>query len=462
MEQILQRGYAVADGVRIRTMVAQGQKWQLYLTNRNHWVLVATAELVQFWTQTYGMEKGIFQKLDAADYFLLSSPDGYLISAMEAGPYPQDSRQIEAFSLTFARAREQYPQESFQNAIYLEAYSLLLPTGEKTEICSPDVVYGRWLTGGVQVSICQLERVSRLLSWLPRSILQEYVRKAGFDVPGGKPGVALAETDRRGPGPLTLKTAESGEFRLLGRPELERFFRDNILDLIQNAEAYQRMGISFPGATVLHGPPGCGKTYAVEQLAQYLGWPRFDIDSQSIGSPYIHETSRKISEIFQQAIEAAPSVLVIDEMEAFLSERGNALTSGLHHAEEVAEFLRRIPEAVSKGVLIFAMTNMVDMIDPAILRRGRFDHVIEVKMPSADEISALLRAKFQELPVDETVQVPVIAGVLDGHPMSDVVFVLREAGRLAVKSGLAAMSQACFLQAMEQLPDGQKRNKIGF
>ena len=56
MEQILQRGYAVADGVRIRTMVAQGQKWQLYLTNRNHWVLVATAELVQFWTQTYGVE----------------------------------------------------------------------------------------------------------------------------------------------------------------------------------------------------------------------------------------------------------------------------------------------------------------------------------------------------------------------------------------------------------------------
>ena len=222
------------------------------------------------------------------------------------------------------------------------------------------------------------------------------------------------------------------------------------------------MGISFPGATVLHGPPGCGKTYAVEQLAQYLGWPRFDIDSQSIGSPYIHETSRKISEIFQQAIEAAPSVLVIDEMEAFLSERGNALTSGLHHAEEVAEFLRRIPEAVSKGVLIFAMTNMVDMIDPAILRRGRFDHVIEVKMPSADEISALLRAKFQELPVDETVQVPVIAGVLDGHPMSDVVFVLREAGRLAVKSGLAAMSQACFLQAMEQLPDGQKLSSTIF
>lgn len=66
------------------------------------------------------------------------------------------------------------------------------------------------------------------------------------------------------------------------------------------------------------------------------------------------------------------------------------------------------------------MTNMIDSIDPAILRRGRFDHIIEVKMASAEEIAALLKARFSELPVDETVDADIIAKSLDGHPMSDV------------------------------------------
>lgn len=109
-----------------------------------------------------------------------------------------------------------------------------------------------------------------------------------------------------------------------------------------------------------------------------MGWKRFDIDASSIASSYIHETSKKTSEVFKAAIDAAPSILVIDEMEAFLSDRSR-VTTGTHHIEEVAEFLRRIPEAISKGVLVFAMTNMIDAIDPAVLRRGRFDH-----MASAD------------------------------------------------------------------------------
>ena len=161
---------------------------------------------------------------------------------------------------------------------------------------------------------------------------------------------------------------------------MEQFFNDNIVDIVLNQEQYKRMGISFPGATILHGPPGCGKTYAVEKLAEYLGWKRFDIDSSTVASSYIHDTSKKISEVFSAAIKAAPSILVIDEMEAFLSNRNMAGPSGTHHIEEVAEFLRRIPEAISKGVLVFAMTNMIDTIDPAILRRGRFDHIIEVKI----------------------------------------------------------------------------------
>lgn len=99
------------------------------------------------------------------------------------------------------------------------------------------------------------------------------------------------------------------------------------------------MGIGFPAAIVLHGPPGCGKTFAVDRLSEFFGWPTYHIDSGTIGSPYIHDTSRKIAEVFETAISNAPSMLIIDEMEAFLTERGSSKLSGQHHLEEVAEFL---------------------------------------------------------------------------------------------------------------------------
>jgi cell division protease FtsH len=183
---------------------------------------------------------------------------------------------------------------------------------------------------------------------------------------------------------------ESKFFKLPGRPQLEEFFKEHVIDIIFNAQKYQAFGIDFPSAIVLHGPPGCGKTFAVERLVEFIDWPCYSIDSNSVGSPYIHETSKKISEVFDKAIDGAPSVVVIDEMESFLSDRRSGNSSGLHHVEEVAEFLRRIPEAIKNKVLIIAMTNLIEVIDPAILRRGRFDHIIEVGMPSREDVASLV------------------------------------------------------------------------
>ena len=111
---------------------------------------------------------------------------------------------------------------------------------------------------------------------------------------------------------------------------------------------------------------------------------------------------------------------------------------------------------------MFAMTNMLDTIDPAILRRGRFDHIIEVKMANKEEIAALLNAKFKELPVADDVVVDEIAQQLDSHPMSDVTFVFREAGRIAVKTGMEFMDKMCFEKALGMLPKKEEKQKIGF
>lgn len=352
------------------------------------------------------------------------------------------------------------------SALYIEEFSLLLPTLFEEGSIDAKTAYGKWLSGGVTISVDSFGRLTKLMSWLPESALKTYVSEAGFDIP-----VVPAEEPTRVQNDAHVEVAMAeqspesasliGEFSLVGRPDLERFFRENIIDIVLNLDAYKRMGINFPGATILYGPPGCGKTYAVEKLGEYLGWKRFDIDASSIASSYIHETSKKISEVFKAAIDAAPSILVIDEMEAFLSDRSR-VTTGTHHTEEVAEFLRRIPEAISNGVLVFAMTNMIDAIDPAVLRRGRFDHIVEVKMATAEEIAALLSFRFKELPIDETVDTTIIAKRLDGHPLSDVTFVLREAGRLAVTKKLAFINADCIDSALDALPKEKRKNQIGF
>ena len=87
------------------------------------------------------------------------------------------------------------------------------------------------------------------------------------------------------------------------------------------------------------------------------------MNSATVASPYIHDTSKKISAVFDSAIKSSPSVIVIDEMESYLSNRNN-MNAGTHHFEEVAEFLRQIQEAQKNKVIVMAMTNMLDKIDP--------------------------------------------------------------------------------------------------
>lgn len=469
MMQWLPRGFSLSDDKRIKKVISSSENWQIYSTNQDTYVLAVTTALYETWLKDYSLPDGIFHEIESNEkYQVFCSKGDYLISSLENGPFPDSFGQVEAFSIAFNTTVKLFPDVDLKDAVYIEEYSLILPGTQSEEASAKDYVYGKWLTGGINISANSFERISKIMSWIPPIVLCKSFRIAGFDVSipltNDNNSTELIEVNNDEgitDNPVVLPTIDSS-FRLIGRPDLEAFFNDNIIDIVLNQEKYKRMGISFPGATILHGAPGCGKTYAVDRLAEYLGWKRFDIDSSTIASSYIHDTSKKISEVFSEAIKAAPSILVIDEMEAFLSNRNMSTASGTHHIEEVAEFLRKIPEAISHGVLVFAMTNMIDMIDPAILRRGRFDHIIEVKMASKEEIAAYLTSKFEELPVAEDASIEYISESLDSHPFSDVTYILREAGKLAVKSGKEFIDKECFDKALSTLPQKEEKRKIGF
>ncbi len=467
MEQFFPRGFALSNNKKIKKMVCSDKYWQIYLTNSDSFVLVVLENLHKMWIDEFLAPTGIFEELyyENNKYFVFLSSDNYLISSLKEGPYPETYEQIEAFSISFNTTTKLFSGVSLNNAIYIEEYSLILPTDNKTNASDNANVYGRWLTGGVNVSANSFGRISSLMSWISEDFLEKILKTAGFVVNKKTTQKASTETNPNQNSNNTEKNNSNfknkGKFVLTGRPELEKFFNDNIVDIVLNKEQYEKMGISFPGATILHGPPGCGKTFAVDKLCEYLDWERYDINAASIASPYIHDTSKKISEIFELAINSAPSIIVIDEMEAFLSDR-SAQNIGNHQVEETAEFLRKIPEAISKGVLIFAMTNIIDVIDPAILRRGRFDHIIEVDMATKEEINEILKERLKELPISKSIDIYKIAEKLDKHPLSDIAFVIREAGRLAVKNGSETITEECFESAVNSLPKTEDKKRIGF
>jgi cell division protease FtsH len=460
-------GHVLPSGERSRLPVAEGRNWQIVETEDLGRTLIVQPELASRWTDSGVLEPGHMQSFKFGDRLLhaISSRRNVLLCPVSQSRSPNTKSEAMAFATAMKETRKRDPDSGFQDAVYVQRFSRLLPTYSISPKESDDVVLGFWLTGGVPVSVRAGRRIEQMLSWLGPEALGEIVRAAGLATVNSEAVRDKGDVQEDAVSTITSegRTGQTGNFQLPGRPDLEAFFNEHIIDIVTHRERYKALGIDFPAAVVLHGPPGCGKTFAVEQLVDFLGWPSFQVDASSIASPYIHETSKKIAGLFDSAIKSAPSVLVIDEMDAFLSDRQSG--SGHHRVEEVAEFLRRIPEATKNDVLIIAMTNRLDMIDPAILRRGRFDHVIQVNYASVAEVHALLEKFLGDVPSEPDVDPVGLAKTLAGRPLSDVAFVVREGARLAARAGRAKLDAASLAAALRSTPARNRADeghRIGF
>jgi adenylate kinase family enzyme len=408
------------------------------------------------------------------EFATFESPEDQVLAPVGEPQGPWGKAEAMGFAIALRETRRIESAAPLHDALYVERISRLLPTWSLSPAVPDDVVLGTWLSGGVQVSTGAFRRLASLVGFLTAAEVKDVVEAAGLPVSSSSmvdsavlAGGSSDGVSERNPATSTAAGAPKRKsFALPGRTELERFFREHVIDLIENEARYAALGIHFPAPVALYGPPGSGKTFAVERLVEYLGWPSFSIDSNTIGSPYIHETGKKIAKAFVDAIKASPSVVVIDEMESFLSDRQSGGSQGLHHVEEVAEFLRRIPEAIEDKVLVIGMTNRIEMIDPAILRRGRFDHVIEVGMPGEGEVRSLLSSMLSAVPGGRGVNVEALVAPLVGRPLADAAFVVREGARLAARAGRDSIDLPSLLAALASAPargeQDAKATNIGF
>lgn len=472
--------HKLADGPALGRLMHAGSDWQIFRLKGDGRMLVSRSGLANRWVESELLPETVLQSLAWGEetFKTITSGPEQRLEPVSDGRSPESKVDGLAFALGLSETRKVDATTPLHDAIYAERFSRLLPTWTVSESASDEEVLGRWLTGGVVIPATSLRRLTALLGWLDEDDVREMVKVAGFSVPTPQRPKQTKRTEMAQTSASTASRPDADEqaeeeahrtsepeprFRLAGRRSLEAFFTEHVIDIVENPQRYESLGITFPASVVLHGPSGCGKTFALERLTEYLDWPIFFINSNSVGSPYIHETARKVGAVFDKAMDAAPSIVVIEEMESYLSDRQMHESTGLHHVEEVGEFLRRIPEAHERRVLIIGTTNRLEMIDPAIIRRGRFDHMVEVGMPSEGEVAELLEALLRKVPTSVGVDTSEVVADLTGRALSDTAFVVREGARLAARAGKHALDTESLKAALATLPPLEpERRPIGF
>jgi SpoVK/Ycf46/Vps4 family AAA+-type ATPase len=453
------QNYELRDYLVLKKLLFASHDWQIFSCYFEQNCLIVNEKLADYWFDL-GINKGFFEKISVdfkTYYFVYSDKDIPIIPVCS----PDSIHAIKKYlkfedALSFAKAisntRKLGIKDSLENAIYVEKLSLVLPVPHDNNKADDKTVLASYMSGGVRVSADNDSIIRELMINVSKEEYEEIFKAAEIDLTLSKVRTKNKKLSNEDKAEIN---SEKKEFSLPGRKELESFFKDYVIDVVENSEYYIRMGIEFPSPFILQGPPGCGKTYAVEKLTEYLDWPCFYIDSSTVGSSFIHESSKKISKVFDDAVDAAPSVIVIDEMESFLSNRESTHT---HHLEEVGEFLRRIPEAKDNKVLVIAMTNMISSIDSAIRRKGRFDHIIEVGMPSSEEIEMVINHFLDPLPHSE-IDSKKLSKELENSSMADVDFVLRESARLTAKEHLDNISQETIDKVIKSYKSKSEKNK---
>ena len=347
---------------------------------------------------------------------------------------PLSSTEAEGLLRGLSDMAERYPEALWSEAVFVPEITVCLPVVEGNKE-DRKVLAIRLLTGGVEDTRMSPRQIRGFNPWLTDAEIVVFLEGFGlsFDSPEIRKDVK----------------AQKDPFRLPGRPELEAFFQEYVIDQYRLKDRYEAMGVQPPNGILLYGPPGSGKTFAVKMLANYLGWPVFEMGIGEIGSPFIHQTSARMKALSRQAAEKAPSIMIIDEVDALAGSR--PIGSQDHKVEEVSELLKLIETATANGIIVVATTNRKETIDPAFLRKGRFDHVFELDYPSAGEVLATLEFLVSERPHAPGLGLVTAAERLAGRPMSDAAWVVNEASRLAVKSSKSAIDDICLFGAISKL-----------
>nr|WP_302625255.1 ATP-dependent zinc metalloprotease FtsH [uncultured Eubacterium sp.] len=236
-----------------------------------------------------------------------------------------------------------------------------------------------------------------------------------------------------------------------------------LVDFLHNPGKYTAIGAKLPKGALLVGPPGTGKTLLAKAVAGEANVPFFSLSGSDFVEMFVGVGASRVRDLFKQAEENAPCIVFIDEIDSIGKSRDSRYGGGNDEREQTLNALLAEMDGfdTSKGILILAATNRPEVLDPALLRPGRFDRRVIVDSPDLKGRLETLKVHSKDVKLDETVDLEAIANITSGAVGSDLANMVNEAAINAVKCGRKAISQADLMEAVEVVIAGkEKKDRI--
>ncbi|MCA6119091.1 ATP-dependent zinc metalloprotease FtsH [Bradyrhizobium sp. WSM 1738] len=237
-----------------------------------------------------------------------------------------------------------------------------------------------------------------------------------------------------------------------------------VVDFLKNPTDYGRLGGRMPKGVLLVGPPGTGKTLLAKAVAGEAKVPFFSISGSEFVEMFVGVGAARVRDLFKQAHEKAPAIIFIDELDALGRARGIGPFAGGHDEKEqtLNQLLVELDGFDSRsGLVILAATNRPEILDPALLRAGRFDRQVLVDRPDKKGRVEILKVHMKKVQLDTSVDAEAVAALTPGFTGADLANLVNEAALLATRRGASSVTMTDFNNAVERMVAGlEKRNRL--
>ena len=262
--------------------------------------------------------------------------------------------------------------------------------------------------------------------------------------------------------------------RLLGEDQIKTTFSDvagcdeakeevtELVDFLRDPTKFQKLGGKIPTGVLMVGPPGTGKTLLAKAIAGEAKVPFFTISGSDFVEMFVGVGASRVRDMFEQAKKSAPCIIFIDEIDAVGRQRGAGLGGGHDEREQTLNQMLVEMDGFEghEGIIVIAATNRPDVLDPALLRPGRFDRQVVVGLPDIRGREQILKVHMRKVPVGENVEASVIARGTPGFSGADLANLVNEAALFAARSNLRLVGMEEFDKAKDKIMMGTERRSM--
>ena len=250
---------------------------------------------------------------------------------------------------------------------------------------------------------------------------------------------------------------------IAGMEQLKDDLMKRVIWVLKDREKAEKYRLTPPNGMILYGPPGCGKTFFAEKFAEESNFNFTIVNGSDLGSSYLHGTQGKIAALFEKAQKNAPSIICFDEFDSFVPSRSTMAAE--HRPEEINEFLSQLNNCSKKGIFVIGTTNRIELIDSAVLRKGRMDLHVEIPAPDAETRKLMFILHLKNRPVSDDVNADELAQLTENYAAADIAFIVNEAAMMAALAD-DLIRQEYLINSIKcnksSLGEVCKRRKIGF